>query len=108
MSISEIYDIYLQYPVVVTDTRKLKEGDFFFALKGPNFNANTFAFKALEAGAAYCVVDEPIETIATYYEGQDQHQKEAALAKMIVVEDVLTTLQALAGHHRSTFDIPFI
>ncbi|MBP7990735.1 MAG: UDP-N-acetylmuramoyl-tripeptide--D-alanyl-D-alanine ligase [Sediminibacterium sp.] len=108
MSISEIYDIYVQYPSVVTDTRKLKEGDFFFALKGPNFNANTFAFKALEAGAAYCVVDEPLNTIAGYYEGNNETQKEAALAKMIVVEDVLTTLQALAGHHRSTFDIPFI
>ena len=108
MSISEIYDIYLQYPSVVTDTRKLKQGDFFFALKGPNFNANTFAFKALEAGAAYCVVDEPLSTIATYYEGQDQADKETALSKMIVVDDVLTTLQALAGHHRSTFDIPFI
>ena len=108
MSISAIYDIYVQYPSVVTDTRKLKEGDFFFALKGPNFNANTFAFKALEAGAAYCVVDEPLTTIATYYEGNNEAQKEAALSKMIVVEDVLTTLQALAGHHRSTFDIPFI
>jgi UDP-N-acetylmuramoyl-tripeptide--D-alanyl-D-alanine ligase len=108
MSISEIYDIYLQYPSVVTDTRKLKEGDFFFALKGPNFNANTFAFKALEAGAAYCVVDEPLTTIATYYEGNNQAQKEAALSKMIVVDDVLNTLQALAGHHRSAFDIPFI
>ncbi len=108
MSISEIYDIYLQYPSVVTDTRKLKEGDFFFALKGPNFNANTFAFKALEAGAAYCVVDEPLTTIATYCEGNNQQQKEAALSKMIVVEDVLTTLQALAAHHRSTFNIPFI
>ena len=108
MSISEIYDIYLQYPSVVTDTRKLKQGDFFFALKGPNFNANTFAFKALEAGAAYCVVDEPLSTIATYYEGQDQQHKEDALSKMIVVDDVLSTLQALAGHHRSTFDIPFI
>ena len=108
MSISEIYDIYLQYPSVVTDTRKLNEGDFFFALKGPNFNANTFAFKALEVGAAYCVVDEPLATIAGYYEGNNEAQKEAALSKMIVVEDVLTTLQALAGHHRSTFDIPFI
>jgi UDP-N-acetylmuramoyl-tripeptide--D-alanyl-D-alanine ligase len=108
MSISEIYDIYLQYPSVVTDTRKLQANDFFFALKGPNFNANTFAFKALEAGAAYCVVDEPLSTIATYYEGQDQQHKEDALSKMIVVDDVLTTLQALAGHHRSTFDIPFI
>ncbi len=108
MSISEIYDIYVQYPSVVTDTRKLKANDFFFALKGPNFNANTFAFKAIEAGAAYCVVDEPLTTIATYYEGNDEAQKEAALSKMIVVDDALTTLQALAGHHRSTFDIPFI
>jgi UDP-N-acetylmuramoyl-tripeptide--D-alanyl-D-alanine ligase len=108
MSISEIYDIYVQYPSVVTDTRKLKEGDFFFALKGPNFNANTFAFKALEAGAAYCVVDESLSIIATYYEGQDQAQKEAGLSKIIVVDDVLATLQELAGHHRSTFDIPFI
>ncbi len=108
MSISEIYDIYVQYPSVVTDTRKLKEGDFFFALKGPNFNANPFAFKALEAGAAYCVVDEPLTTIAGYYEGNNEAQKNAALSKMIVVEDVLTTLQALAGHHRSTFTIPFI
>ena len=108
MSISAIYDIYLQYPSVVTDTRKLKEGDFFFALKGPNFNANTFAFKAIEAGAAYCVVDEPLNTIAGYYEGNNEAQKNAALSKMIVVDDVLSTLQALAGHHRSTFDIPFI
>jgi UDP-N-acetylmuramoyl-tripeptide--D-alanyl-D-alanine ligase len=108
MSISEIYDIYVQYPSVVTDTRKLKDGDFFFALKGPNFNANTFAFKAIEAGAAYCVVDEPLNTIAGYYEGNNEAQKNAALSKMIVVDDVLSTLQALAGHHRSTFDIPFI
>jgi UDP-N-acetylmuramoyl-tripeptide--D-alanyl-D-alanine ligase len=108
MSISEIYDIYVQHPSVVTDTRKLKEGDFFFALKGPNFNANTFAFKAIEAGAAFCVVDEPLATIATYYEGNNEAQKEAALSKMIVIDNVLTTLQALAGHHRGTFDIPFI
>jgi len=108
MSISEIYDIYVQYPSVVTDTRKLTANDFFFALKGPNFNANTFAFKAIEAGAAYCVVDEPLTTIATYYEGNNEAQKGAALSKMIVVDDVLTTLQALAGHHRGTFDIPFI
>jgi UDP-N-acetylmuramoyl-tripeptide--D-alanyl-D-alanine ligase len=84
MSISEIYDIYLKYPSVVTDTRKLKEGDFFFALKGPNFNANTFAFKALEAGAAYCVVDEPLSIIATYYEGNNEAQKEAVLLVLLL------------------------
>ena len=78
MRIEELYQLFLQYPAIQTDTRKLKEGDFFFALKGPNFNANTFAFKAIEAGAAYCVVDEPLTTIAGYYEGNNEAQKNAA------------------------------
>ena len=58
MTISELYNIYLQHPSIQTDTRKLKQGDIFFALKGPNFNGNLFAAKALEAGAAYAVIDE--------------------------------------------------
>ena len=52
MSIQEIYDIYTQYPSIQTDTRKLKAGDIYVALKGPNFNGNHFALQALEAGAA--------------------------------------------------------
>ncbi|MBO9572154.1 MAG: UDP-N-acetylmuramoylalanyl-D-glutamate--2,6-diaminopimelate ligase, partial [Chitinophagaceae bacterium] len=57
MTTEELYKIYLQYPSVQTDTRKLQKGDLFFALKGPNFNANEFARKAIEAGAAYAVID---------------------------------------------------
>lgn len=93
MDIASLYQIFLQYPSVQTDTRKLNNGDLFFALKGPNFNGNAFAKQALEAGAAYAVIDE-----AAY----------AADDRYIVVNDVLTSLQQLAHHHRQQFDIPFI
>lgn len=93
MTIAALYQLYLQHPSVQTDTRKLKKGDIFFALKGPNFNANLFAMKALEAGAAYAVIDEPV--------GVDDN-------RLILVEDVLQTLQDLAGYHRQQFMIPFI
>ena len=93
MTIPSLYNIFLQYPSVETDTRKIKQNDIFFALKGPNFNGNTFAKTALEMGAAYCICDEK-----TAYEND----------KIIYVEDVLTTLKALAKYHREQFTIPFI
>jgi UDP-N-acetylmuramoyl-tripeptide--D-alanyl-D-alanine ligase len=93
MTIAVLYQLYLQYPSVQTDTRKLKKGDIFFALKGPNFNANSFAVKALEAGAAYAVIDEALEV-------EDE--------RLILVKDVLQTLQELAAYHRKQFNIPFI
>ncbi len=93
MKIPELYEIYLQYPHVQTDTRKLKAGDLFFALKGPHFNGNEFVKTALEAGAAFAVIDEMEFEVP---------------GKTILVEEVLTTLQQLANHHRRQFDIPFI
>ena len=93
MSIEKLYEIYQQYPSVQTDTRKLKTGDLFFALKGVNFNGNRFAQQAIDTGAAYAVIDE----------------KEFELpGKTILVDDVLTTLQQLAKYHRQQFNIPFI
>ena len=58
ISIEDLYAIFLLHPFIITDTRKLKQGDIFFALKGDNFNGNVFASKALELGAAYAVIDE--------------------------------------------------
>ena len=89
----DLYKIYQQYPSVQTDTRKLKAGDIFFALKGPTFNGNTFAKKAIDSGAVYVVIDEKEYEI----EG-----------KTLLVPDVLEALQQLALHHRKQFDIPFI
>jgi UDP-N-acetylmuramoyl-tripeptide--D-alanyl-D-alanine ligase len=93
VQISDLYKIYLQFPSIQTDTRKVKKGDLFFALTGPNFNGNLFATDALAKGAAYAIVDEA---------------QEDATGRMIFVEDVLFTLQELARHHRETFNIPFI
>jgi UDP-N-acetylmuramoyl-tripeptide--D-alanyl-D-alanine ligase len=95
-SIAFLYEIFKKSSSVQTDTRKLKLGDIYFALKGPNFNGNTFALAALEAGASFAVVDEPIP----YSEAVDD--------RILQVNDVLTTLQDLAKHHRQQFDIPFI
>ena len=93
MSIEHIYKLYLERRSVSTDTRKIKAGDIFFALKGPNFDANAFASKALEAGASYVVIDNEQYKLSDRY---------------ILVEDVLKTLQALALHHRRQLKIPVI
>src|SRR4026209_616246 len=93
MMIEELYEIYQQYPSVQTDTRKLKAGDVFFALKGPNFNGNSFANQAIENGAAHVIIDEKEFDIP---------------GKTFLVPDVLTALQQLALHHRKQFTIPFL
>src|SRR6185436_19484148 len=94
------YDIFKKHPSVQTDTRKLKPGDIFFALKGGNFNGNSFAKAAIDSGAAYAVIDEKEFEIA---------------GKTIVVDDVLLALQQLAQYHREQFkslpdgrQVPFI
>jgi UDP-N-acetylmuramoyl-tripeptide--D-alanyl-D-alanine ligase len=96
ISISDLYEIYKSFPQVQTDTRQLKKGDLYFALKGPNFNGNEFALQALEQGAAYAIVDEPVDASA--------HLQK----RILLVEDVLSSLQALAKFHRAQFNIPFI
>jgi UDP-N-acetylmuramoyl-tripeptide--D-alanyl-D-alanine ligase len=93
MQITQLYNIYQQYPSVQTDTRKLKQGDIFFALKGDNFNGNTFTRQAIATGAAYAVIDEKEYEIP---------------GKTFLVDDVLKALQQLAKHHREQCNIPFI
>ena len=90
MVIIEIYKKYKECDGrVTTDTRTLKGGEMFFALKGENFDGNEYALKALEAGAAYAVVDASSEVAKS----DDP--------RLIKVEDTLRTLQELARWHRS-------
>ena len=93
MSIADLYSLFLSHPSVQTDTRKLEEGDLFFALKGPNFNGNKFVQEALDKGASYCIIDE---------------EEYAIPDKTVLVPNALTALQLLAHHHRKQFSIPFI
>ena len=93
MDIEKLYGIYKENPSIQTDSRKIKPGDIFFALKGPSFNGNAFAKQALEDGAVLAVIDEKEFEIA---------------GKTFLVENVLNSLQQLARHHRQQFTIPFL
>ena len=89
----ELYDLYLAHPCVTTDSRQCPEGSIFFALKGASFDGNAFAAKALEAGCALAVVDNP---------------EYATDERFILVPDVLKALQELAAHHRREWGKPIL
>ena len=89
MEIISIYNKFKECGVVTTDTRTLKGGEMFFALKGENFDGNEYALKALELGARYAVVNKSAAVAAS----DDP--------RLVKVEDTLKTLQELARWHRS-------
>ena len=93
MSIKELYKIFTKYPKISTDSRRVEKDSLFFALKGDNFNGNTYATTALENGASYSIVDEASAQLDDRY---------------ILVEDVLSTLQQLSTYHRRQLNIPII
>ena len=90
----KVYNAFLSCDQkVTTDTRNIAKNDLFFALKGPNFNGNKFAEKALELGAKYAVIDEK----EFFIEG-----------KTFLVENVLETLHSVARFHREKINIPVV
>jgi len=93
IGIAELHARFLECSGACTDTRQLLPDGMFFALKGPNFNANAFAPEALAGGCRYAVVDDP--SVATD-------------PRILLVPDVLKALQELGRHHRRRFDIPVI
>lgn len=93
MNIAELYELYLHYPKVITDSRKCVPNSIFFALKGENFDGNAFAAKALNGGCAYAVIDD-----AKYVNGE----------RTILVDNTLKTLQLLAHRHRKMVGCPVI
>ena len=83
--IHELYSIFLQHRIISTDSRAVKPGSVFFALKGDRFDGNEYASLALDTGAAFAVIDD----------SRFQRDK-----RCLLVDDVLDTLQRLANHHR--------
>ncbi len=92
-TIAQLYLLYQKHPSITTDSRKVTKGQLFFALKGPSFDGNKYAAAALEKGAAYSITDD-----ATYQTND----------RCLLVEDVLTSLQDLARHHRQQLAVPVI
>ena len=93
MELQSLHKLFLKCNSVSTDTRKIVSGALFIAIKGENFDANTFAADALAKGAAYVVID---------------NSKFFIDERTIVVKDSLTTLQQLAKFHREYLKLPII
>ena len=97
MDIERLYEVYLRTRMVTTDSRNITPGCIFFAFKGEKFDGNAFAPQALEQGAALCVVSSLTPDPSPLGEG-----------RIMVVDDVLRTLQALACEHRRHLEVPVI
>jgi len=92
MELNELYSLVRSSAGICTDTRSLRKGEVFFALKGLSHDGNRYAASAIAAGAVAAVTDDPS------LKGE----------KIIGVTDVLTTLTELAVIHRKTLQIPVI
>lgn len=93
METKDLYNYFLQCAGIITDTRKITPDSMFFALKGENFDANTFASEALLKGAKYVVIDNP-----EYKTGDTT----------LLVNNTLEALQQLAQYHRRELGLPII
>ncbi len=92
MELERLYCLYRNSAGATTDSRSVGKGEIFFALRGPTHDGNSYAAAALEAGALAAVVDDPS------IRGE----------RIIVVDDVLETMTALASSHRHRLPVPMI
>jgi len=94
LAIEELYQHFQKSTGICTDTRNIKQGNLFFALKGPNFNGNLFAQQAIAQGCYMAIIDE-----------NDNNQNKEHYFE---VEDTLKALQLLANYHRKVLGLPII
>lgn len=93
MNIQDIHNLFLQCNSLSIDTRKIEKKSMFFAIKGENFDANTFAKEALDLGALFVVIDNE-----SYFIDE----------RTILVKNSLETLQELAKFHRAYLALPIV
>ena len=94
--IKTIHSIFTQSNGLTTDSRQVRPGMVYLAIKGDRFDGNTFVEQALKDGAIAAIIDD--ETIAAQLQNK----------RILLCENTLTTLQELAHYHRMTLDIPVI
>jgi UDP-N-acetylmuramoyl-tripeptide--D-alanyl-D-alanine ligase len=92
MKTEQLYELFKESNGISTDSRTVGKGQLFFALWGDNYNGNKYASEALEKGASWAVIDDPL------FESE----------RTILVDDCLFELQALATHHRKQMNIPVL
>ena len=92
-NIEKIYEEIVKGRNISTDSRNIKAGDVFFALKGENFDGNAYVRKTLEAGAFAAFTDS---------------KTNRRISGAIFVPDVLECLQRTANFHRLRLGVPVI
>ena len=85
----------------VRDSREVKEGDVYVALKGEKFDGNDFCLDAIYNGAKVCIVSKDITT-----EENDEIKK--SNVTIIQVPDTLKALQEIATYKRIQYNIPVV
>jgi UDP-N-acetylmuramoyl-tripeptide--D-alanyl-D-alanine ligase len=86
IAIEDIYQLFLKFPKISTDSRNVIPDSVFFGIKGAQYDGNRFAAEALAKGAAYAIIDDPVTKV-------DE--------RCILVPDTLYILQQLAAIHRN-------
>ena len=92
-TLESIYKSFRNGSRIITDSREVKEGDIFIALKGENHDGNVFAEKAIAQGAKHVIIDEAAYNTAP---------------QCVLVPDALLFLQQLANYHRRQLNIPIL
>jgi len=88
--------IVRKFSGISTDSRSVKPGELFFAIRGEKFDGHIFVRQALSQGAACVVVDENAD-------------KRLLLDfPLFVVKDTIQALGKLANVYRKKFDIPIV
>jgi UDP-N-acetylmuramoyl-tripeptide--D-alanyl-D-alanine ligase len=91
---------------ISTDSRSVRRGDLFVALRGERYDGHDFVPAALAQGAAGAIVHDqyrlPLGSAAV-------HRVDGRPAPFLFgVRDPLFAYQQLATHYRSRFDIPIV
>ena len=84
----------VRFTNVCTDSRTLKSGDLFVALRGERYDGHDFVAKAAAAGAVGALIDRA--------------HAQAVTLPVAAVDDTTIALGALAAHWRRQFVIPLV
>lgn len=82
---------------VSIDSRSIKGGDIFWAIKGDNFDGHNYVPDSIKKGASAIVIET---AFATKYNSLN--------IPVIVVEDTIKAMQKFASLHRNKFKIPVL
>ena len=102
MLTSELYNYFKESNSVSTDTRSIKKGSIFFALKGDNFDGNKFAEQAIKDGASYAVIDDNSLSHPKFLKVKDSLESLQELAKLYRSKLLKTKIIALTGSNGKT------